>query len=113
VKKKELNTKKNLNNTCNNGNLCQPCHHPNARRVSPVDPWRKVYVKDVIEYNGRTWYWCHKHKMPDYNGLYVTHHPNDHDKWVEKNAEIKKQKILKKTKNAASPSSITSNNSSA
>jgi len=40
------------------------CHHPNTRRVSPVENWRKHYVKDLIEKDGRVWYWCIKHKMP-------------------------------------------------
>jgi len=75
-------------------------HHPNARRTSPVEPWRKVYVQDAIVKNGRTWYWCPHHKMPDYNGLYVTHHPNDHYKWAEKVAENKKSKSMKKRKSA-------------
>jgi DNA-binding protein H-NS len=92
-----------------NEDQCHPCHHPNARHISPVDPWRKVYVKDVIEYNGRTWYWCPKHKMPDYNGLYVTHHPNDHEKWAEKVAEAKMHKLMRKTKNAVLSSPKASN----
>jgi len=74
----------------------EQCHHRNARRISPVEPWRKVYVQDAIVKDGRTWYWCPKHKMPDYNGLYVTHHPNDHDKWADKVAENKRTKTMKK-----------------
>merc|ERR1711982_54422 len=65
-------------------------HHPNARRTSPVEPWRKVYVQESIVRNGRTWYWCPHHRMPDYNGLYVTHHPKDHFEWAKKLLKIKK-----------------------
>jgi len=109
VSNETMNSKYIQNNTTKssddkgNNNTCQVVskgeeqyHHPNARRISPVEPWRKVYVQDVIVKGGRTWYWCPKHKMPDYNGLYVTHHPNDHDKWAEKVAENKKGKTMKK-----------------
>jgi len=82
----------------NNRTCCkdEQYHHPNARRVSPVENWRKHYVKDSIEKDGRVWYWCNKHKMPDYDGLYVTHHPDEHDKWAEKVAETKRHKTMKK-----------------
>jgi len=80
----------------NDDNKEEQYHHPNARRTSPVEPWRKVYVQNAIVKNGRTWYWCPHHRMPDYNGLYVTHHPNDHYKWAEKVAENKKSKSMKK-----------------
>jgi len=87
-----------------NNTICdkeERCHHPNARRVSPVENWRKHYVTDSVEKDGRIWYWCNKHKMPDYDGLYVTHHPDEHDKWAEKVAETKRHKTMKKNKNLA------------
>merc|ERR1719245_696798 len=51
----QSNTARTLSDEKGN-NICQVVaskgeekyHHPNARRTSPVEPWRKVYVQDII-----------------------------------------------------------------
>ena len=40
------------------------------------------------------WHWCKKHKQQEvYDGLYITHRPEDHDAWVDrkKNWNTKKK----------------------
>ena len=40
---------------------------------------------DSIERDGKTWYWCPKHVVSwIYDGLYVTHKPEYHDKCKRK-----------------------------
>ena len=37
-------------------------------------------TEEEIEKDGKTWYWCPRHVVPGkYDGLYVTHKPEDHD----------------------------------
>ena len=47
-----------------------------------IQKWRVVKKGDSIEVDGRTLWWCEKHK--DYhnrwNGMYVPHKPEDHDR---------------------------------
>ena len=45
----------------------------------PIAEWRKKQSFGAsVEKEGRTWYWCPKHHGKDYDGLYVTHKPEDH-----------------------------------
>ena len=40
---------------------------------------------DTLERDGKTWHWCPKHVIPGtYNGLYVTHKPEDHEEWKKR-----------------------------
>ena len=42
--------------------------------------WRKKKTKDSLKIDGKTYYWCPKHKYEgDHDGLYVLHKPEDHD----------------------------------
>jgi hypothetical protein len=56
------------------------------------EPWRIERVNNKAEHNmikrdGKTWYWCNKHKYNKQEkaivteGMYVTHKPEDHDAW--------------------------------
>ncbi len=59
--------------------------NPSAHATSGViiDAWRKKFDGNMKEVNGRKWWWCPKHKREgEYDGLYVTHHPNKHDENV-------------------------------
>ena len=42
----------------------------------------------MIERDGKTWYWCDKHKYNNKGvitlGMYVTHKPDGHDAWMER-----------------------------
>ena len=49
-----------------------------------IDPWRKEKGVEIVERDGKTWYWCKDHKGSDYDGLYVTHKQEDHDATVAK-----------------------------
>ena len=46
-----------------------------------IQKWRVVKKGDLIQVDGRTYWWCEKHK--DYhgrwNGMYVLHKPEDHE----------------------------------
>ena len=46
-----------------------------------IQKWRVIKKGDTIQVDGRTYWWCKKHK--DYhgrwNGMYVLHKPEDHD----------------------------------
>jgi hypothetical protein len=63
---------------------------PGARNVQK---WRTVKNKgEKCEVDGLTWWWCPKHKLEgSFDGLYVRHHPNDHDDWQKRKDDRKKQ----------------------
>ena len=54
-------------------------------RVQGITNWRMKKTVDSIERDGKKWHWCPKHVVPGtYDGLYVTHKPEDHDEWKKK-----------------------------
>ena len=90
------------------------------------DLWRLEKVDNKAEHNmierdGKTWYWCDKHKYNNKgvitNGMYVTHKPDGHQSWVDRRYKGRKPNATALTGNdptdkpAATPS--VSNNSSA
>ena len=47
-----------------------------------IKSWRMKKTEDSVKREGRTWYWCPHHKVEgSYDGLYVTHKPEEHDEW--------------------------------
>jgi len=57
------------------------------------DLWRLEKVDNKVEHNmierdGKTWYWCDKHKYNNKgvitNGMYITHKPDGHNAWMER-----------------------------
>jgi len=57
------------------------------------DFWRLEKIDNKVEHNmverdGKTWYWCDKHKYNNKgvvtNGMYVTHKPDGHQSWIER-----------------------------
>jgi hypothetical protein len=55
--------------------------------------WRLEKIDNKVEHNmverdGKTWYWCDKHKYNNKgvvtNGMYVTHKPDQHESWTER-----------------------------
>jgi hypothetical protein len=55
---------------------------------SKIEQWRPVKVNsneeiNKIEKDGKTFYWCDKHKYPmsETPGIYVAHKPTEHDAW--------------------------------
>ena len=59
--------------------------------------WRMKKGSEQMEKEGKTWYWCPHHKIEGkYDGLYVTHKPEEHDDWLQrKNARLAKKKRAK------------------
>ena len=46
----------------------------------------------MIKKEGKTWYWCPKHvSQGKYDGLYVTHKPEDHDEWAKNRNRFRKR----------------------
>jgi hypothetical protein len=57
--------------------------------------WRLEKVDNKEEFNmvvkdGKTYYWCDKHKYPSYDvqGMCVFHKPTDHGKWLERKTAL-------------------------
>ena len=56
--------------------------------------------------DGKTWHWCPHHVVEGkYDGLYVTHKPEDHDEWQrKKDINLEKKRTSKgKPKNDNTP----------
>ena len=50
-----------------------------------IPVWRTKNVGPSCERDGATWWWCPHHKKPGlFDGLYMTHKPEDHDAWRKK-----------------------------
>ena len=76
---------------------------PQTNRSTPrqqfteIADWRMKKGQEQLDRDGKTWFWCPHHKMEGkYNGLYVTHKPEDHGEWQkrkdERNAKKRKPK---------------------
>ena len=65
---------------------------------SAIEAWRMKNTAPMVERDGKIWWWCPKHVIPGrYDGLYVTHKPEDHEEWVQKK-EDRKAKFMKERK---------------
>ena len=61
-------------------------------RYLTIDDWRKKKTETMIKRDGKTWYWCPKHVSPgNWDGLYVTHKPEDHDEWAKNRNRFRKK----------------------
>ena len=62
-------------------------------RKPNIDAWRmKKTLGDKVQRDGKWYYWCEHHKYPGfYDGLYVTHPPEKHDKWKDRQDRFKKR----------------------
>ena len=84
-------------------------------KISGVAKWRMVKVGSTKTVDGKLHYWCpkHVHKGGLWNGLYVTHKPENHDEhvgyWQKKNKEDGKSANATETATPASAASSTSN----
>jgi hypothetical protein len=65
----------------------------------------------MVVKDGKTYYWCDKHKFPSSNvqGMYVFHKPTEHDAWQERKSALngrrgKKGEKEKTTTPASAPS---------
>ena len=65
-----------------------------------IEDWRKKKGAASVERGGKTWHWCPHHKFPgQFDGLYVTHPPSEHDKWKARKDEERKKRSSGKTDN--------------
>ena len=54
---------------------------------------------DSIEKDGKTWHWCLHHKVDGtYDGLYVTHRPEEHEDWKKNKFQFRCEKFQKNKK---------------
>ena len=57
-------------------------------QFTEIAAWRMKKGPDQMDKNGKTWFWCPHHKIQgQYDGLYVTHKPEDHDAWLKRENE--------------------------
>ena len=58
-----------------------------------VEAWQmRKTLGDKVKHDGKTYYWCPKHVYPGfYDGLYVTHPPDQHDQWKDRQDRFKKR----------------------
>jgi hypothetical protein len=76
---------------------------PASKPRNVIDEWRKKKGAATVTKNGQTWYWCPKHKVDgQYDGLYVTHSPADHDEVMAKRKENYQKRRDKKDKSTNS-----------
>jgi hypothetical protein len=74
---------------------------PKPRNI--IEDWRKKKGAATVTKDGQTWHWCPKHKVDgQYDGLYVTHSPADHDKVMAQRKENYQKRREKKDKNSGS-----------
>ena len=67
-----------------------------------IDTWRMKKTEPMIQRDGKSWYWCPKHvSLGKYEGLYVTHKPEDHDEWAKNRNRFKKRE--KKEEKSSQP----------
>ena len=72
-----------------------------------IEEWRMVKQGNMKVVNGVTFWWCPHHKNEgQFDGLYVTHKPSEHDAWKadrdKKNAAWKEKRRSKTDKNSSS-----------
>jgi len=60
-----------------------------------IPEWRTEKKGSKVDRDGKTWWWCPHHKAEGlFDGLYVTHKPEDYDEWKQNKKNFKKNKIL-------------------
>ena len=74
-----------------------------------VQPWRLEYQGDTKKVNNREYHWCkegHWSGGKEHFGMYVTHGPGEHAKWVEERDAERVKRFGKKkgTQNTPTPS---------
>ena len=91
------------------------------------EQWRIEKVNNKLEHNmvereGKTWYWCDKHNYKGPNGavldgMYVSHKPDQHERWLEQKSKWKaklegKKAALANDKSNETPVTATNNTAS-
>ena len=79
----------------------QNFRNTNRFQFTEIVDWRMKKGQDQITRDGKKWYWCPHHKIEGkYDGLYVTHKPEEHNEWLKrKNDCIAKKKRTKESQN--------------
>ena len=65
----------------------------NNSKYLTIEAWRMTKGEPTVQRDGKTWHWCPKHvSQGKYDGLYVTHKPEDHDEWIKNRNKFKKNR---------------------
>lgn len=79
-----------------NGSAPKPKAAPEPKQKGDflsIKAWRMKKTQDSVQQDGKTWYWCPHHKVEgSYDGLYVTHKPEEHEEWKNNKAQFRKKK---------------------
>ena len=70
-------------------------------QFTEIAAWRMKKGPEKLDRDGKTWFWCPHHKMEgQYDGLYVTHRPEEHDVWLKrKNERLTRRRRAKENQN--------------
>ena len=68
-------------------------HPGNSGRKPNIEAWRmSKTLGDKVQREGKWYFWCPHHKYSGfYDGLYVTHPPEKHDEWKDRQDKFKKR----------------------
>ena len=67
---------------------------PRSGSCFTLDEWYIKKEGGTKTIDGETWYWCPHHKMEGtYDGVYVKHPKDKHDKWFERKNKFKRKDI--------------------
>ena len=96
-KYKKANSNRNSDTKC-------PDATPTKKKSVTINPLRKIKKGDSMIIDGKQHWWCPHHKWEgEFDGLYMTHKPEDHHIWQkqkdERIAKFKKKKEEKKKSN--------------
>ena len=65
-----------------------------------IKAWRMKKTENTVTRDGKTWHWCPHHKQEgEYDGLYVTHKPEEHDEWKKNKFQFRRNKYARSKKN--------------
>ena len=79
----------NNTSTTNNATTSETKSKPQLR----IPEWRTIKKGDKVDKDGKTWWWCPHHKAEGlFDGLYVTHKSEDHDKWKKDKKNFRRNK---------------------
>ena len=76
------------------------------RRNNIAERCKKKSHGKSVQKDDKTWYWCPHHKGQDYDGLYVMHKPENHDKHQHRFKKDKSENTLTMTTSNASTNKL-------
>ena len=79
------NLENKIGNTSNSSGGGLSGSNNNKNPKFTLEAWRIKFDGKEKTVDGVLWYWCSKHVMDEvYDGMYVKHHEDKHDEWLER-----------------------------